>query len=548
MSIMHCDIGLAACGQTQLHLKPLGFLSSSSCRQLGGHRRLGQRTAFLAGPASPRLVLNRLICRCQSSNGSTSTKESRISTSDIKVERLRKWLKSLNHDDCNLKLKRCAQESSGSGYGAFAGPGGVAKGSVIVKVPRKALMTDETARQCQDIGPLVKKGNLSPWQAMCLHLLYERARGEASFWYPYIAVLPTELELIGTHPMLWPQKMRQEWLEGSPMLEVTEGRLAICREDHEAILLAGAEKLVPGEHGSEPISITETAVQWAATMLLSRSFSLNLQNQKKRARSFVEETVALVPWADMLNHSSAAGRESCLVYDPRSGVATLQAHCTYSEGQQVFDSYGPNCSPSKLLLDYGFVDEENTKYAVDLPASVLGPVNSIANELLLEAVGLPLDGAVFSLTSAGVDESVMAWTRAVVATRQELYDAGWREGVRERAAGYPSAATVMFRFSRPISRDNEDEVLRRLQATCDYLLQKYPTTYEEDVDMLATPGAKAIPWGRKQAMRALMSEKLALKATQQNIQRTLNKLRSGWERGSDANDQSSSCNCNESGF
>ena len=89
--------------------------------------------------------------------------------------------------------------------------------------------------------------------------------------------------------------------------------------------------------------------------------------QKKRARSFVEETVALVPWADMLNHSSAAGRESCLVYDPRSGVATLQAHCTYSEGQQVFDSYGPNCSPSKLLLDYGFVDEENTKYAVDLP-------------------------------------------------------------------------------------------------------------------------------------------------------------------------------------
>jgi len=59
------------------------------------------------------------------------------------VERLRKWLTTLNHDDCNLKVERCGQGSSGSGYGAFAGAGGVAKGSVVVKVPRKALMTEE---------------------------------------------------------------------------------------------------------------------------------------------------------------------------------------------------------------------------------------------------------------------------------------------------------------------------------------------------------------------------------------------------------------------
>jgi hypothetical protein len=59
------------------------------------------------------------------------------------VERLRQWLKALNHDDCNLRVDRCGQGSSGSGYGAFAGAGGVAKGSVILKVPREALMTEE---------------------------------------------------------------------------------------------------------------------------------------------------------------------------------------------------------------------------------------------------------------------------------------------------------------------------------------------------------------------------------------------------------------------
>lgn len=75
----------------------------------------------------------------------------------------------------------------------------------------------------------------------------------------------------------------------------------------------------------------------------------------------------------MLNHSSAAGRESCLVYDHRSGVATLKAHRTYAEGEEVFDSYGPSCSPSRLLLDYGFVDEENNNHAVDLPVTIECP-------------------------------------------------------------------------------------------------------------------------------------------------------------------------------
>ena len=64
------------------------------------------------------------------------------SASDKKVERLKSWLKKLGHDDCNLKVERC---SHGAGYGAFAGPGGVAKGSVVVRVPKRAFMTREVS-------------------------------------------------------------------------------------------------------------------------------------------------------------------------------------------------------------------------------------------------------------------------------------------------------------------------------------------------------------------------------------------------------------------
>lgn len=45
------------------------------------------------------------------------------------------------------------------------------------------------------------------------------------------------------------------------------------------MLRAGAGRLVPRGNESQPMSITETAVQWAATMLLSRSFCLALQDQ-----------------------------------------------------------------------------------------------------------------------------------------------------------------------------------------------------------------------------------------------------------------------------
>lgn len=72
---------------------------------------------------------------------------------DTKVEKLRSWLKALNHDDCNLKVERCPQGTSGSGYGAVAGPCGVAEGSVVVRVPKKALMTEDVRIKTKSSAP-----------------------------------------------------------------------------------------------------------------------------------------------------------------------------------------------------------------------------------------------------------------------------------------------------------------------------------------------------------------------------------------------------------
>ena len=63
----------------------------------------------------------------------------------------------------------------------------------------------KTAANCPDVGPLVGKAKLTAWQALCLHLLCEQARGTESFWEPYISMLPAELEMAEAHPLLWPE-------------------------------------------------------------------------------------------------------------------------------------------------------------------------------------------------------------------------------------------------------------------------------------------------------------------------------------------------------
>ncbi|KAJ7552070.1 hypothetical protein O6H91_06G040400 [Diphasiastrum complanatum] len=443
---------------------------------------------------------------------------------DKKVERFRGWLRSMGHEECNLKLQKCPGNDPAQGYGMVAGPGGIHKGRVVVKVPRRAFLSEETARNCPLIGPLAKRAALSTWQIMCLHLLCERARGQQSPWFSYICLLPFEIELVGAHPLLWPQRMRREWLAGSPMLDIIERRLQNCREDHEALIAAGASELMPVGTGSGGF-ITEAAVRWAAVILLSRAFSLDLEEQVQGPVEFYGRSIALVPWADMLNHCSSAGKDSCLAYSRVSDVATLRAHKSYTEGEQVYDSYGSNLSASQLLLDYGFVDQENQNHAVDLPASVLAPLKSKSNAILLEAVGLSISRSIYTLTPLGVDESVLAWTRVAVASPRELVDAGWREDSR-------GASSAMVYFSKPVSRENESEVVRRLLWACEALLNKYPTTLEEDTAMLVASDntcnqVVSLPWARKQALRALISEKLALRGAQRVLWQRLQKLRSG---------------------
>ncbi|KAK8346062.1 hypothetical protein V6Z12_A07G189900 [Gossypium hirsutum] len=99
--------------------------------------------------------------------------------------------------------------------------------------------------------------------------------------------------------------------------------------------------------------------RWSFGILFSRLVRLPSMNGK----------VALVPWADMLNHSCEV--ETFLDYDKSSQGVVFTTDRAYQPGEQVFISYGKK-SNGELLLSYGFVPKEGTNPSdlVELPLSL----------------------------------------------------------------------------------------------------------------------------------------------------------------------------------
>jgi hypothetical protein len=58
------------------------------------------------------------------------------------------------------------------------------------------------------------------------------------------------------------------------------------------------------------------------------------------------------------------------------------------------------------------------------------------------------------MSPAGLDDTLLAWTRVAVATPDELASAGWTP----EKAGFESAGRAMAKFVEPVSRRNELQV------------------------------------------------------------------------------------------
>ncbi len=206
------------------------------------------------------------------SNGGSSCK------TDPKAEALTTWLVNNGAKFPFLEIEKYCEEVRG----VYAIQD-VSKGEAIMSIPLKCLITVEMG-QATAVGWAVRTAGLmfdAPKHVyLMLFLLVDRAKGN-SFFQPYYDILPPTLSNM---PMFWSDE-ELESLRGSHVLQQVEDRRDAIEQDYTAI--CDVYPLFANIATLEDFA-------WARMCVCSRNFGIVVQGKR---------TSALVPYADMLNHS-----------------------------------------------------------------------------------------------------------------------------------------------------------------------------------------------------------------------------------------------------
>eukprot|EP00977_Amphora_coffeiformis_P009644 scaffold2219_cov177-Amphora_coffeaeformis.AAC.20 len=339
-------------------------------------------------------------------------------------------------------------ESSGRGLLARRD---VNDGDELLKIPIQLCITKESARKA--LGEDALDEDINEYLAIACQLIHERyVLGEKSFWNAYMGVLPDVEEVNPT--FTWPDE-DLAFLEGSPVIAATKSLQMKLQREYDA-LLGGKDGLIakypdrfPAEH------FTYENWLWAFTMLFSRA--IRLRNLKQG------ETLALVPYADLINHSPFSqayidAREAGdWIFKNGEEEVILYADRGYRRMEQIYISYGPK-SNAELLLLYGFAVERNPYNSVDVTVSISPRTASFVKELNDDSIPVdPLaDEKAEFVESAGRDNTVDFPCYADRYPVEMLEYLRLMQMTPEDTRGKPLSE---FDYSRTISPANEAAVL-----------------------------------------------------------------------------------------
>nr|CAB3463408.1 unnamed protein product [Digitaria exilis] len=250
-------------------------------------------------------------------------------------------------------------------------------GDVAFEVPMSLVVTLERVLGDESVAELLTNNKLSELACLALYLMYEKKQGKDSYWYPYIKELDRHRgrgQLAVESPLLWTES-ELDYLTGSPLKEIIARDEAIRREYNELDTLwfmAGSLfQQYPFDIPTEafPFEIFKqafVAVQSCVVHLQVMCCKVSL------ARRF-----ALVPLGPPL----LTYKSNCKAMLTAEGDSVrLVVDRSYKAGEPIIVWYynlklcrlyrcGPQTN-SRLVLNYGFVDEDNPFDRITIEASL----------------------------------------------------------------------------------------------------------------------------------------------------------------------------------
>jgi Rubisco LSMT substrate-binding/SET domain len=238
-----------------------------------------------------------------------------------------------------------------------------------------------------------------------------------------------------------------------------------------------------------------------------------------RLRSLQEgETLAMVPYADLINHSPFsqayidARQSGDWLVKTGDEEVVLFADRSYRKMEQIYISYGPK-SNADLLLLYGFAVERNPFNSVDVTVGIASRSKSFVRAIAENtAAGDPLaEEKIEFLERVGRDKMVDFPCYADRFPVELLEYLRLMQMTPEDARGKP---LTEFDYTRTISSANEAAVLTSVIEAVYRQLQNYPQTEEDDANLIKDKALfRMLSYNQRMAVRHRRNEKRLLKRT-----------------------------------
>ncbi|XP_059284874.1 uncharacterized protein LOC132038174 [Lycium ferocissimum] len=276
-----------------------------------------------------------------------------VSKKEAEYGDLKSWMHDNGLPSCKVVIKdRPSHNAKHLPIHYVAASEDLQAGDIAFSVPDSLVVTLERVLGNETIAELLTTNKLSELACLALYLMYEKKQGKKSFWYPYIRELDRQRargQLAVESPLLW-SDAELDYLTGSPTkAEVLERAEGIKREYNEldtVWFMAGSLfQQYPYDIPTEafPFEIFKQA------FVAVQSCVVHLQ-KISLARRF-----ALVPLGPpLLSYCSNCKAMLAAV----NGAVQLAVDRSYSAGDPIVVWCGPQPN-SKLLINYGFVDEDN---------------------------------------------------------------------------------------------------------------------------------------------------------------------------------------------
>ncbi|KAH7859924.1 hypothetical protein Vadar_007146 [Vaccinium darrowii] len=415
------------------------------------------------------------------------------------AEALQKWL-----SDSGLPPQKMAIERVDVGERGLVALKNIRKGEKLLFVPPSLFITADSDWSCAEAGEVLKRNGVPDWPLLATYLISEASFMKSSRWSSYISALPRQPYSL----LYWTRAELDKYLEASQIRERAIERINDVTGTYNDLRLrifSQYPDLFP-----EEVFNMET-FKWSFGILFSRLVRLPSMDGR----------VALVPWADMLNHSCEV--ETFLDYDKSSKGVVFTTDRPYQPGEQVFISYGKK-SNGELLLSYGFVPKEGTN-----------PRDSVQLALSLQKSDKCYKEKVEALRKHGLSPSqcypvqVTGWPLELMAYAYLAVSPPSMNGKFDEMAAAASNKTTSKKDIR--FPEIEEEALQFILDSCESSISKYSRFIQQsgsmDLDVTSPKQLNRKLFLKQLAVDICTSERRILFRSQYILRRKLRDIRSG---------------------